>query len=119
MDLTVAICTWNRWRLLHQALEQMTKLVIPHDVEWELLVVNNNCTDATDRVIEEFASRLPLRRLFEPKPGLSNARNAAVREARGEYILWTDDDTQVDEHWVATYVRAFQQWPNAAFFGGP
>jgi glycosyltransferase involved in cell wall biosynthesis len=118
MRLTVAICTWNRCELLRQALEQMTHLVIPTGVAWELLVVNNNCTDDTDEVIAAFASRLPIRRLFEPVPGKSNALNLAVREALGQYILWTDDDALVDQNWVAAYVHAIQRWPQAAFFGG-
>jgi len=119
MRVTVAICTWNRCELLRQALEQMTRLAMPPGVEWELLVVNNNCTDVTDTVIAGFATRLPIRRLFEAKPGKSNALNLAVREAQGEYILWTDDDALVDENWVAAYVKAFLRWPEAAFFGGP
>ncbi len=119
MFVTVAICTWNRSALLRQALEQMTKLVIPPGLEWELLVVNNNSTDATDKVIASYAPRLPVRRLFQATPGKSRALNLAVREARGEYILLTDDDALVDENWMAAYVRAIKQWPGAAFFGGP
>ncbi|NGZ61381.1 MAG: hypothetical protein CV081_12895 [Nitrospira sp. LK265] len=119
MLLTVAVCTWNRSRLLRQCLEQMTKLDIPVGVEWELLVVNNNCTDDTDHVVDSFVSRLPVRLLFEAKPGQSNARNAAVREAKGQYVLWTDDDVLVDENWIANYAKAFQRWPEAVVFGGP
>ena len=119
MFLTVAICTWNRSALLAQALEQMTHLITPPNVEWELLVVNNNCTDATDETIAAFSSRLPIRRVFEPKPGQSNARNAAAREAKGEYILWTDDDTLLDQKWLAAYAQAIQQHPEVIFFGGP
>jgi glycosyltransferase involved in cell wall biosynthesis len=118
MLVTVAICTRNRSRLLSQALESMKALVIPPGVEWELLVVNNNSTDTTDRVIESSASFLPIRRLFEPKTGKSNALNLAVREARGEYILWTDDDCLVDPRWMVELCRAFQQWPDTAIFGG-
>jgi glycosyltransferase involved in cell wall biosynthesis len=65
------------------------------------------------------ASRLPLRRVFEPEPGISNARNAAVRHARGDYIVWTDDDATVDEDWLRAYERAVKRWPDAAVFGGP
>jgi glycosyltransferase involved in cell wall biosynthesis len=97
----------------------MTKLHVPDGVEWELLVVNNNCTDATDEVIRSFSQKLPIRRLFEPNPGLSNARNHAVQHAKGEYILWTDDDVLVDEEWVIGYCDAFSRFPDAAFFGGP
>jgi glycosyltransferase involved in cell wall biosynthesis len=119
MRLTVGVCTWNRSSLLRQALEAMTRLVIPLGVDWELLVVNNNSTDATDEVIAAFESRLPIRRLFEPKPGKSHALNLAVREACGDYIIWTDDDALVGQDWLAAYVQAIQRWPGAAFFGGP
>lgn len=119
MCLTVAICTWNRSALLRQTLEEMTRLAVPAEVDWELLVVNNNSTDDTDAVIESFASRLPLRRLFEPNPGKSHALNHAAREAAGEYILWTDDDVLIDPDWLAEYHRAIVRKPDASRFGGP
>ena len=78
MIVTVAICTWNRAKLLDRTLTQMHQLRIPADVEWELLIVNNNCTDETDPIIARHETALPIRRLFEPNPGLSNARNCAV-----------------------------------------
>jgi glycosyltransferase involved in cell wall biosynthesis len=119
LSVTVAICTWNRAKLLDQTLDRLRQLRIPDGVTWELLVVNNNCSDDTDAVLGRHAGRLPLRRLFEPQPGLSHARNCAVRAARGELLLWTDDDILADEGWLAAYVRAARDWPDAAFFGGP
>jgi glycosyltransferase involved in cell wall biosynthesis len=96
----------------------MHKLTIPADVEWELLVVNNNCSDATDAVIARHMPHLPIRRLFEPKQGLSYARNRAVDAAKGELLLWTDDDVLVDNYWLAAYVKAAITYPEAVFFGG-
>lgn len=118
MNITVAICTWNRCALLEKTLEQVARLSIPQGVEWELLVVNNNSTDATDDVLAAFTERLPLHSVFEAEPGLSHARNRAVREATGDYILWTDDDVLVDEEWLKAYCEAFASWPEAAIFGG-
>jgi len=117
--LTVAICTWNRAALLRETLEQMTRLAVPSNVEWELLVVDNNCTDDTEQAVHSFADRLPLRYLFEAQPGQSAARNLAVREATGDYIVWTDDDVLVDPDWLGAYARAFARWPEAVVFGGP
>lgn len=117
--LTVAICTWNRCELLRQTLERMTSLSVPAGLDWELVVVNNRSTDETDAVLGGFEDRLPLRRVFEPTPGQSNARNAAIGAARGEYVVWTDDDVLVDAGWLAAYADAFERWPDAAFFGGP
>jgi len=119
MLLTVAICTWNRSALLRETLESLCRLRIPEALSWEVLVVNNQCTDTTDDVMASFASRLPLQRVNEPKRGLSRARNAAVARASGDYILWTDDDVLVESGWLEAYVAAFRRWPDAVFFGGP
>lgn len=45
----------------------MTHLLIPSDVEYEILVVDNNSTDATEQVSMAFATRLPIRRIFESR----------------------------------------------------
>ena len=118
MDVTVAICTWNRAKLLDATLAQMCKLRIPSGITWELLVVDNNCTDDTPAVVERYADRLPVRRLDEKNQGMSYARNCAQRAAAADLLLWTDDDVLVDEDWLAAYVRAAARWPNAGYFGG-
>jgi glycosyltransferase involved in cell wall biosynthesis len=116
--ISVAICTWNRAKLLDQTLAQMRKLAIPLGVDWELLVVNNNCTDDTDAVIARHQDALPLRRLFEPNQGQSNARNCGIAAARGELLVWTDDDVLVGPEWLAAYHEAAKGWPEAGYFGG-
>jgi glycosyltransferase involved in cell wall biosynthesis len=96
----------------------MTLLETAPGTRWELIVVNNNCSDDTDSVLADFQSRLPLVRLFEPTPGKSHAANLAVREATGEYIVWTDDDVLVDPDWLQAYLAAFARWPEASVFAG-
>jgi glucosyl-dolichyl phosphate glucuronosyltransferase len=118
MLITVAVCTWNRSQRLDRTLNAMRFLRIPKDVTIEILVVNNNCTDDTDRVIEQYASLLPVRRVFERELGISRARNASIAEARGELIVWTDDDVVVHPDWIAEYARAAREWPETSFFGG-
>jgi len=61
--ITVAICTWNRAENLRRTLEELTRIVLPGLYDWELLVVNNCCTDHTDDVVGSFRSRLPIRLL--------------------------------------------------------
>jgi glycosyltransferase involved in cell wall biosynthesis len=119
LRLTAAICTWNRADLLRRTLDQMRQLESAPNTEWELLVVNNNCTDHTDQVLEEFRDSLPLRRVFESKPGLSNARNAAVSAASGAFILWLDDDVLVAPQWLASYADAIRRHPSSDILGGP
>lgn len=119
MHLTVAICTHNRSAQLARTLESFERLRTPDGATWEVLVVQNRCTDATAGVVDRFRERLPLRTTLEPELGLCYARNAAVEGARGDYIVWTDDDVAPRPDWLAVYADAFRRWPDASFFGGP
>jgi glycosyltransferase involved in cell wall biosynthesis len=107
MLVTVAICTWNRAGVLDQTLHRMRSLRLPPGADWELLVVNNNCSDHTDAVADSHAGHLPVRRLFEPRAGISYARNCAIKHARGDYLLWIDDDAWPDPDWVERMLEAF------------
>lgn len=118
MHVTVVLCTWNRSALLSGALEAWTAVRAPHDATWDLVVVDNASTDDTQSVLRDFASRLPLTVVIETKPGLSNARNKGLDTARGEYVLYTDDDVRVSETWVAEFVVGIRRHPEAAVFGG-
>jgi glucosyl-dolichyl phosphate glucuronosyltransferase len=117
--ITVAIPTHDRASLLRETLQRLASLATPNGVEWELIVVQNNCTDGTPAVLAELASRLPLRALSESRPGVNFARNAAVDAARGDYIVFIDDDTLVEQGWLAAYASAFASFPEADVFGGP
>lgn len=121
MLISLAICTWNRAGLLRRTLEAMRGLEVPAGVDWELLVVDNNSTDETPRVLQEMAatSGLPLRPLSETRQGHSHARNCGVAAARGDLVVWTDDDVVVGPGWLAAYAGAVRSFPEAAFFGGP
>ena len=66
-ELTVAICTWNRADLLDRTLAQLRTLRVPAGLMWELLVVDNNCTDHTRAVLARHAGSLPLVPLREPR----------------------------------------------------
>lgn len=118
MFVTIGICTFNRAESLRRTLDSLMAMQVPSDIAWEIVIVNNNSTDHTDNVISEYEGRLPARREFEPRAGKSNALNRAIDAAKGDYILWTDDDVLVDGGWLTAYVDAFRRWPEAAVFGG-
>jgi glycosyltransferase involved in cell wall biosynthesis len=115
---TVIICTRDRHASLARTLESLVTAAARVTEPWELLVVDNGSTDATPDTIAGFSGRLPIRRVDQPVAGLSNARNAGVRESRGDFVLWTDDDVLVDENWLAAYFTAFRRHPDVAVFGG-
>jgi glycosyltransferase involved in cell wall biosynthesis len=119
MFITVAICTWNRAKLLDQTLRELANVRIPGGVDWEILVVNNNSTDNTEAVVAQHSRNLPIRSLFEARQGHSHARNCAVNAARGDFLVWTDDDVLPAGDWLVEYVKAVEAFPDAGFFAGP
>lgn len=116
---TVAICTRNRAVALRRALESVCALELPPDTSWEVVLVDNMSSDDTQNVIASFRARLPLRDFVEPSLGIAAGRNRVVAEARGDYILWIDDDAIVSPPWLAAYLEAFDRFPHAAVLGGP
>jgi len=118
MLISVVICSRNRANQLDRVLESAAKMDVPADLTWELLLVDNGSTDQTRDVVQSYSDRLPIRYIFEGTPGLSNARNKGVAEAKGEYICWTDDDVLIDRGYLSAYAAAFKRHPDAAFFGG-
>src|SRR5262245_59094613 len=107
--LSVAICTHNRCESLAYTLQT---LAVQADVDWsqvEVIVVDNNCLDATLEVIDRFAGSLPIRRVAETTQGLSHARNRALAETQGDWIVFTDDDVLLDKGWLHAYQQAFEQ----------
>ena len=118
LDLSVIVCTRDRASSLNRFLLSATLLEIPPETIWELLIVDNGSTDNTAEIVNSFEDRLPVKRLWQPEAGKSNAINLGIRQAAGKYILWTDDDVLLDKAWLAAYREAFRRWPDAALFGG-
>jgi GT2 family glycosyltransferase len=110
--LSVIVASLDRAHLLTGTLEALERQVVPGDLEWETIVVDNGSVDDTPSVVAAFAAtwRVPLRRVVEPIRGLSRARNRGIAEARGSIIAFTDDDVLPPRDWVAGIVAAIDRW---------
>ena len=119
LDVSVAICTWNRRDLLDQTLSGMEKMPIGN-LQWELLVIDNGSSDGTADLVTQWIQRgsLPIRYVLEPTLGVSHARNRALREARADWLLFADDDVLVDPDWLSAFKAATERHPNAGAVGG-
>jgi glycosyltransferase involved in cell wall biosynthesis len=99
--ITVAIPTYNRADFLRQTLAGIAAQHFPRE-QFEVLVIDNNSTDHTRAVVAEFADVRPApRHVLEPQQGLDYARNRAIAEARGDIIVFGDDDILVAPDWLA------------------
>jgi len=112
IQFTVAICTYNGMDRLPNVLDQLREQVGTETFKWEIIVIDNNSTDATKAVVEQYqanwAKSWLLRYCFEPKQGLAIARQRAIEEAEGALIGFLDDDNIPSKTWV-TSAYAFGQ----------
>lgn len=105
--ISVVVCTYNRADMLRQMLEaffaQRDLAVVDH----ELIVVDNNSSDNTPVVVDEFRRFPNIRYVFEGRQGLCYARNRGVTESRGEIVALLDDDVIVDKAWLVKLQECF------------
>jgi glucosyl-dolichyl phosphate glucuronosyltransferase len=102
MKITAIVCTFNRCQSLSKALDSVAAQVLPESVEWEVIVVDNNSSDQTREVAQDYCRRYPrrFRYLLEPQQGKSHALNRGIRETHGDVLAFLDDDVTVESTWL-------------------
>jgi glycosyltransferase involved in cell wall biosynthesis len=117
MKISVVLCTHNRSQSLSKALDSVAASTLPGSVDWEVLVVDNNSSDQTRAVVEEFSGRYPgrFRYAFEPQPGKSYALNTGIHESRGDVLAFMDDDVIVEPTWLRNLTASLHngEWAGA------
>ncbi|MGB6454241.1 MAG: glycosyltransferase family 2 protein [Streptosporangiaceae bacterium] len=114
--VTVAIATRHRTEGLLRCLDSVTRLDYP---SFEVVIVDSAPTD--DRTEAALAKSkpwpFPLRYVRVSRPGVAIAHNAALDNATGDILAITDDDVEVDRHWLSVLVRAFVDFDAACVNG--
>lgn len=117
--ITVAICTYNRSDYLRDTLQGLLAQSADYG-QFEILVVNNNSSDHTKQVCDEFwkkSGRLNFTYLEEKRQGLSYARNLAARECAAPLIIYIDDDVFLPDNFVETALNYSKKY-SAPFCAG-
>ncbi|NEQ34121.1 MAG: glycosyltransferase [Leptolyngbya sp. SIO4C5] len=119
--VTVAIPTYNGEKRLSQVLDCLLQQVNLENISWEVLVVDNNSTDATAKITRRYQQTWPessnLQYCFAARQGAAFARQKAVESASGEVIAFLDDDNLPAENWVEQVYQFAVAHPQAGAFG--
>jgi glycosyltransferase involved in cell wall biosynthesis len=83
---------------------------------WELIVVDNGSEPAI--ALGSAAGLVDLRTVAEPIAGLTPARIRGIREARGEIVVFVDDDNLLDSDYLEQALRIAEEYPRIGAFGG-
>jgi glycosyltransferase involved in cell wall biosynthesis len=119
-DVSVVVPTFNRAPQLEPLLTRLLEQEC-QGFEWEILVVDNNSRDRTREVVEAAVARDTTGRLryaFEPRQGVSHARNTGVELTSAPIIVFIDDDGIPGRTWLQEMKEAFDAHPEADCIGG-
>jgi glycosyltransferase involved in cell wall biosynthesis len=108
--ISVIICCYNSEKVIRKPLEAL-KSQIDFREDWEIILVDNNCTDNTVQIAEEiWASEqtIPLRIVKESQSGLIHARLKGVAEARYPIISFIDDDNIPPPDWIKFHSKKME-----------
>ena len=118
--ITVVVPTYNRAALLRRCLHALLHQSLDRDC-YEIIVVDNGSTDLTAETVARVAARHPeVRYLFEPRQGISYAKNTGLEAAAGTIVAYTDDDAFAHEDWLRLLAERFEHMqPRPHVVGGP
>ena len=119
--ISVIICTYNRDKYIYNVLKSLALGTLEHSA-YEIILVDNNCTDNTRSEVDHFCNVFPqvtLRYFVETNQGLSHARNRGIRESKGDILVYVDDDATVNPDYLKTYADWFESHPETDAAGGP
>lgn len=114
--ISVIVATRNRRQSLGKFLDALRSL--SEQPAWELIVVDNGSADGTESLLSTAAEDLPIVVVNENLPGKSRALNKALKHARGDILVFADDDVVPDPNWLTALHQASREHPGANVFGG-
>jgi len=106
--ITAAVCSYNRAQRLPALIRALRAQ--PCAIDYEILIVENNCTDNTHEVLLGLQQEPgpALRMVNEPRQGISHARNRALEECLdSDYMLFMDDDELPCDRLIQTALDTF------------
>jgi len=114
--ISVIIPTYRRQTEIQQCLASLTSQTYPQD-RWEVVVVIDDDSEPLDPVLAEWSERLPLRFTRQPHAGCGIARNTGSSQARGRYLVFTDDDCIFPADWLSRYAEHFERTGDCVIAG--
>ena len=117
--VSLIMCCYNSEKLIKKPFEAILRQ--QGNVLYEMIIVDNNCTDNTvaliKKIYEESGSSTHLTIVKEPKLGVGYARKKGFLKAKYTYISFIDDDNIISNNWVNTIHGLFQKNPEIGIIG--
>ncbi|MFZ0544107.1 MAG: glycosyltransferase [Candidatus Promineifilaceae bacterium] len=105
IETSVVVCTRNRGNRVEKSIETILK---NQAASFEVILIDQSTNDLTCAAIEPFLSDGRFRYIHSTTVGTGRSRNIGLRESKGEFVLFTDDDCSVPDNWVEVMTGIFK-----------
>ena len=113
---SVVVPTFQRPDGLARCLEALAAQELPHD-QFEVVVVDDGSAEPPRGIVARFAPMLAMRLVEQSNAGPAAARNTGAAAARGDYLVFTDDDCRPDPRWLRALHEIALRHPGCAIGG--
>ncbi len=116
--VSIILCTYNPDRvLLKWALDSVQNQTLPKS-EFELVVVDNNSEPPVSESEVKGDGSFHLRLMREPRQGLTFSRCAGIKEAKGDLLVFVDDDNHLAPDYLEKALQIAGKEPQIGLYGG-
>ena len=122
IHLSIVICCYNSQSLIQQTLSYICSQQVTNGFKYEVILVDNNCTDQTAAVARKYwdsqNTKTILKIVPELKPGLSYARKKGVSYSNSNLVLFCDDDNWLQKDYLKIAFDFMQEHSEVGALGG-
>ena len=113
---SIIIPTYNRPQKIGTCLESLSHLDYPRDL-FEVIVIDDGSNASLHPVVARFFDQLDMTLLTQTNAGPAAARNTGAKKAKGEFLVFIDDDCTPSPDWLRKLANRFAQIPDHAIGG--
>ena len=113
MPISIIVPTYNRAHLVHRTIESVINQTHP---DWELIIVDDGSTDATDSVVARYQNS-KIRYIRQENAGANKARNEGAMLAQYPYVTFLDSDDELFPTWVERFLKELEKNPSIVCCG--
>ena len=119
MLVSVCLCTYKR-DTLDKTLSSVINQELPDECQLEVVVVDNDENESGRAICEHHASTqsdVQIRYFVNSERNLAAVRNSTLEYAKGDYLVFIDDDEWADSSWISALYSSLQEFGADAVFG--
>lgn len=121
--VSIIVCCYNSASNLPLTIEHLAKQLVPKEINWEVIIVDNASTDDTAKIAYAEWGKFNLlnvdfKVITQPKPGLAFARELGISSANYNYIVFCDDDNWLFPEYVVRSFNIMEEDQKIGVLGG-